>query len=138
MHAIATMVERLRAAPDDFGLVLANGGFLSKEAVGVYSAQSKADWAPISSAGISAEIAALAAPKLLSESCDAVIETYTVTYAKGVAQRAYVIGSNANGRILARVRNDDRTTLAALQSHDPIGQTATVDHVDGVNYFTLK
>jgi acetyl-CoA C-acetyltransferase len=138
MHAIATMVERLRAAPEDFGLVLANGGFLSKEAVGVYSAQPKADWAPISSAGISAEISALSAPKLLSESCDAVIETYTVTYAKGIAQRAYVIGSNANGRILARVRSDDRTTLAALQSHDPIGHTATVDHVDGVNYFALK
>jgi acetyl-CoA C-acetyltransferase len=39
MHAIATMVERLRADPDAFGLVLANGGFLSKEAVGVYSAR---------------------------------------------------------------------------------------------------
>src|SRR3546814_4454368 len=30
MHAIATMAERLRASPGDYGLVLANGGFLSR------------------------------------------------------------------------------------------------------------
>ncbi len=39
LHAVATMVDRLRAHRHDFGLVLANGGFLSKEAAGVYSAQ---------------------------------------------------------------------------------------------------
>ena len=37
MHAIASMVRRLRAAPGEVGLVAANGGFLSKYSVGIYS-----------------------------------------------------------------------------------------------------
>jgi acetyl-CoA C-acetyltransferase len=138
MHAIATMVERLRSARDDYGLVLANGGFLSKEAVGVYSAQPKEGWTPISSDAIKAEIAALPSPQLLNENCDVVIETYTVTFTKGIAQRAYILGRNGGNRILARVRNDDQATLSALQSCDPIGRLVTVERDGGVNYFVLN
>ena len=36
-HAVATMVEQLRGRPGDFGLCTANGGLLTKHAVGVYS-----------------------------------------------------------------------------------------------------
>jgi len=38
LHAIASMVERLRTAPEAKGLVLANGGWMHKEAVGIYGA----------------------------------------------------------------------------------------------------
>ena len=37
-HSIATMAERLRAQPEAVGLVTANGGYLTKHAMGVYSA----------------------------------------------------------------------------------------------------
>ncbi|MCU4183977.1 acetyl-CoA acetyltransferase [Acidiferrimicrobium sp. IK] len=37
-HGIATMVERLRARPDAYGLCTANGGNLTKHAAGVYAA----------------------------------------------------------------------------------------------------
>ncbi|HWB67455.1 MAG TPA: acetyl-CoA acetyltransferase [Mycobacteriales bacterium] len=37
-HSIATMAGRLRADPDAVGLVTANGGFLTKHAIGVYAA----------------------------------------------------------------------------------------------------
>src|SRR5690349_7162549 len=37
MHAIASMTRALRAKPDTLGLVAANGGFLSKYSVGIYS-----------------------------------------------------------------------------------------------------
>ena len=36
-HAVATMMEQLRGRPGDFGLCTANGGLLTKHAVGVYS-----------------------------------------------------------------------------------------------------
>lgn len=134
MHAIATMVERLRAHPGDFGLVLANGGFLSKEAVGVYSTAPRADWAPVSSAAIQAQIDALPAPALLSEDSDVTVETYTVTYAKGAPARGYVIGrTTAGARVLARTRSGDRATLQALAANDPIGTTVRVVNDNGVN-----
>ena len=39
MHSIARMVDVLRAAPGDKGLVTANGGMLTKHAFGVYSTE---------------------------------------------------------------------------------------------------
>ncbi|WP_422266861.1 hypothetical protein, partial [Sphingorhabdus sp.] len=89
MHAIVSMVEKLRADRQAYGLVLANGGFLSKEAAGIYSAQPVENWQP-STVDLQPEIDALAATQLLAESCEAKVETYTVTYAKGAPQRAYV------------------------------------------------
>ena len=39
MHAIATMVADLRAAPGERGLVWANGGYVTKHSFGVYSTE---------------------------------------------------------------------------------------------------
>ncbi|MGK2908372.1 MAG: enoyl-CoA hydratase-related protein [Sphingobium sp.] len=134
LHAIATMVEKLRDAPEEFGLVLANGGFLSKEAVGIYSAVPKHHWQPVSSADIQAEIDGQPAPALLSKSTDATIETYTVTYKRGSPSRGYVIASTPEGRILARVRTGHRATLGALAAKDPVGLRVHITHENGVNY----
>lgn len=131
MHAIATMVELLRAAPDQFGLVIANGGFLSKEAVGIYSAIPAKDWAPQSNTKIQSQIAAQPAPALLNESTEAVVETYSIIAKKGAADRGYIIAKNDKGRILARVQSED---LATLQAQDPIGRSVKFDHRDGINF----
>lgn len=134
MHAIATMVERLRAHPVDFGLVLANGGFLSKQAVGLYSATLKHDWAPISSAAIQKQIDERTSPALVSESCEAVVETFTVTSTKKHPSRGYVVARTANGRVLARARTGHRATLAALATTDPVGSSIAIIHENGVNF----
>ena len=131
MHAIATMVERLRARPDEFGLVLANGGFLSKEAAGVYSATPRANWASVSSAALQAGLDAQVAPPLLGETTDAVVETYTVTFTKGEPARGYVIARTPAGRILAR--GGDRTMLDALLTEDPVGRTVSIVSDNGIN-----
>lgn len=134
LHAIATMTERLRASPDDFGLILANGGFLSKEAAGIYSASPKAGWQPVSSAAIQAEIDAIPVPRLLTASCEAEVESYTVTYRKGQPSRGYVIAKNEQGRIIARVRSGHRATLTALAANDPVGTTVRIVSQKGGNY----
>ncbi|WP_408587933.1 enoyl-CoA hydratase-related protein [Novosphingobium sp.] len=134
LHAIATMTERLRKAPDTFGLILANGGFLSKEAVGVYSATPTTNWAPCSNADIQNQIDTTPAPSLLSTSCDAVVETFTITYRKGQPSRGYVIARTDQGRILARVHTGHRATLTALSDSDPIGTKVSIVNRDGVNY----
>src|SRR6185295_1835810 len=38
-HSIATMAGRVRAEPGSIGLVTANGGFLTKHAVGLYGTE---------------------------------------------------------------------------------------------------
>jgi acetyl-CoA C-acetyltransferase len=134
MHAIATMVERLRADRGKYGLVLANGGFLSKEAGGVYSTTPPKAWAPVSSADLQSAIDTAPKPELLSESTSGTVLSYTVTYAKGAPQRAFIIAENDKGRVLARLRSGDTARLAALMDGDPIGKTWDVMHEGGVNY----
>lgn len=133
MHAIATMVERLRVDSEGFGLVLANGGFLSKQAAGVYSARAPDDWRPVSSAAIQQAIDAEPGPPLVAETTTATVETYTVTYAKGVPSRGYVIARTPRGRILARVRAGDRAMLDALAAGDPIGRTVHIVYAAVIN-----
>lgn len=137
LHAIATMAERLRAAPEAFGLILANGGFMSKEAAGVYSATPPREWAPVSSAAIVQQIAADSTPHLVDGPAEATIDTYTVGCKKGASQRGYVIGTTASGaRILAATARDDAATLAALLADDPLGRTGTIAHDGRANIIT--
>ncbi|MEO0466754.1 MAG: acetyl-CoA acetyltransferase [Pseudomonadota bacterium] len=46
LHAIASMVERLRKRPGAIGLVLANGGWMHKEAAGIYGAARPREFTP--------------------------------------------------------------------------------------------
>lgn len=134
MHAIATMVERLRASPGEFGLVLANGGYLSKEAAGVYSTTPVKNWKPGKDERAQRAIDECEAPALLQEATEAEIETYTVTWKRGHPARGYVIGSSPRGRVLARARTGHRATLVALHEDEAIGKAVSITHEKGVNF----
>lgn len=134
MHAIATMVERLRARPDDYGLVLANGGFMTKEAVGIYSARPRANWAPISSAAIQQAIDSAPVPQQMQADCTIAIDTYSITWKKGAPDRAYVASNCGGVSVLARARSDHRATMRALAEEDRLGQPIAIVHDRGVNY----
>jgi acetyl-CoA C-acetyltransferase len=134
MHAIAEAVARCRTNPGSRALVLANGGFLSKEAAGVYSTAPLPGWQPQSSAAIQAECDAQAHPPLLSEDAEGTLETFTVTYAKGEAQRGYAfLRTDDDARILARTPKGEAALLAAATRKGVAGQRFRVQHSDGVN-----
>jgi len=81
MHALASMARKLRRMPGTVGLVGANGGFLSKYSVGVYSTK-PAEWRGFDSAPLQREVDGWAAPELAPDySGEATIETYTIDYA---------------------------------------------------------
>ncbi len=134
MHAIAEAVARCRTNPGSRALVLANGGFLSKEAAGVYSTAPLPGWQPQSSAAIQAECDAQAHPPLLSKDAEGTLETFTVTYAKGEAQRGYAfLRTDDDARILARTAKGEAALLAAATRKGVAGQRFRVRHSDGVN-----
>ncbi|MFI5841617.1 acetyl-CoA acetyltransferase [Catenuloplanes sp. NPDC051500] len=94
LHAIAEVVRRLRRAPGTFGLVGANGGFLSKYSVGVYSTV-PAPWRESGDAAIQAALDRVPAVPLCDDpSGPAVVETYT----RKPGQDAIVIGRLDDGR----------------------------------------
>jgi acetyl-CoA C-acetyltransferase len=121
MHGIASMIRDLRAHPGQKGLVTANGGFMSKYSVGVYSTEPKA-WTPFSSKALQAQIDAWPAPALASEG-EGVVESYTIDYG-GPAPVATVVARNAkNERFVALVPADDVAMVQSLINAEPLGGT---------------
>ncbi|HLZ83762.1 MAG TPA: acetyl-CoA acetyltransferase, partial [Caulobacteraceae bacterium] len=121
MHAIAAMVRRLRAAPGDHGLVAANGGFLSKYSVGIYST-TPAPWAGFDSKALQAEIDGWAAPPLAHGKGEGVVKTYTIDYS-GPAPVATVVGRLCEGgaRFVAMTDPADPTLAQRMIEIDPLG-----------------
>ena len=133
LHAIATMTERLRERSGEFGLILANGGFLTKEAVGVYSTMPPDNWAPVSSEAIQREINAQLLPEPERVGGEIDVATYTVVFQKGVPTRGYVIGDGPGQKTLARIAKGDEATLKSLLAEDPVGKRARIEMRDDTN-----
>jgi acetyl-CoA C-acetyltransferase len=134
-HGIASMVDKLRSDRDAYGLVLANGGYLSKQSAGIYSAQAPSVFTDYSTKDTEQAISRQAEFKLLEQDCEAVIEAYTVRHNQHGCDHAYLYARNAEGRVMASVATDHRTTMQALHRFDsPVGQTVTIKHRDGKNY----
>ena len=143
MHAIASMVEALRQDPGTFGLVGANGGYLSKHAVGVYSTTAPAVWQAHDSAALQAEIDALPqTPFTARPEGAAVLESFVLLPAPDGLQ-AVIFGrldSNSNEGDAARfvAANHDQKAIAdKMMAVDPIGARIQVAAGDGVNHFTF-
>jgi len=124
MHAIASMVRALRGRPSSSGLVGANGGFLSKYSVGVYSSR-PAEWRDWDSAPLQREIDGWAAPPLAQGYAgEARIETYTIDYS-GPAPRAVALARTPDNRRLPAAA-DEPAMVRRLIEEEPLGATITV------------
>jgi len=129
MHAIASLVRALRARPGATGLIGANGGFLSKYSVGVYSTKPAA-WRGFDSAPLQREIDGWAKPDLTqSYAGEAAVETYTIDYS-GPRPRGVVIGRTpTNARLAASA--DDEAILQRLIADEPLGGRVVVATEEG-------
>jgi acetyl-CoA C-acetyltransferase len=139
MHAIATMIARLRAAPDALGLVSALGWYMTKHAVGIYGAATPSrPWRRPERAAQQARVDGLDHPTCIAAAEGrARIETYTVLHDReGVAHEAIVVARLENGdRIFANV-DPDRALFATLEREEMVGAPGWVrGYLDGRNRF---
>ncbi len=131
-HAIATMVERLRARRGERGLILALGGYMSKFGAAVFSTQA-APWREIPTVLPDADphIAVDWHPSGVGH-----VLTYTVLYANGHPVRAVIIGELASGaRFIANEANAE--TLARCLGSDPLGASVIVSSAPDGNRLTF-
>lgn len=140
LHAIASMVEKLRAKPGSYGLVGANGGHMSKYSAGVYSSKPRA-FVPCDSRPLQARIDALPAPEVVHEADGpATIESYTVVYGKSGPSHAIVVGrlTQSGGRFLANTHEGDEATLKEMIEKDPLGRAIHVRSFGFGNRFAFS
>lgn len=125
MHAIASMIRALRAKPGAYGLVGANGGFLSKYSVGVYST-APSEWKGFDSKALQAEIDAWPAPPINEDETSGTIETYTIDYG-GPQPRGIAIGKTPGGKRFVAMADGEtlEPITQAMIDHDPLGGQVT-------------
>jgi acetyl-CoA C-acetyltransferase len=139
LHAIAEMFTQLRARGAGHGLVTANGLYLTKHSLGLYSTEPPdTPWRDPDNAALQQRIDA--APRL-SVTTDptgrATIETWTVGFGREGPKRGIVIARNAAGERVVANTASDVGTLERFIAQDPIGQRGTVSVQDGIAVLEL-
>lgn len=120
LHGIAEMVSTLRADPGSYGLVLANGGWMTKEAVGIYSTQKPTRFAPAESYATPTEQVTLC-----GEDCEGTLETFTVTHGKEGPNKGIAFVRLEDGRRALAVASP--AALATLREDaSPVGRKVAV------------
>jgi acetyl-CoA C-acetyltransferase len=140
MHAIATMLDRLRAERGRRGLVTALGWYVTKHAIGIYGTEpGPLPWRAPAGAP-QAELDAMPHPALaLEANGKASIETYTISHDRsGAPERGQVIGRLDDGRRFLALLDGDRAALESLEAAEGVGRPGRVrSGEDHVNRFTL-
>jgi len=137
-HSISEMMRRLRARPGAFGLVTANGNYVTKHSFGVYSTTPVAgQWRRDSPAVLQAQLDALPAPPFTeTPQGAATIETCTVMHGRDGPEFAVVFGRlDAGGERFIANLPDDAAALWDLQGRECIGRAGRVMHTAGRNLF---
>lgn len=125
-HAIASMVDVLRADPGSRGLVTANGGHIDKHAFGVYSTEPPAAGYRWEKPQDEIDSATEPVPVEADHVGAATIESWTVMHDRdGRPERAHAACRTPEGARTWAV-SDDPDVLAALLAGDPIGTPVTI------------
>ncbi|WP_116364336.1 acetyl-CoA acetyltransferase [Parahaliea mediterranea] len=136
-HGIVEMVQQLRAGRGEHGLVTANGNYLTKHSVGVYSRQpGPAPWPEAGCRNLQPELDAqdtIAVDE--SPSGRGTIEAFTASYEGEAPARGIVVGRMEDGRRFLANTDADAAVLARLVSEDLVGVAGEVTHTAEGNRF---
>lgn len=136
LHAIAEMVRLIREGEARNGLVTANGLYLTKHSVGVYSSSPQdGEWQAIDALPLQNEVDS--GPRVqLSEDYqgEVVVETYTISFDRNGPKRGIVVAKTPSGlRAIANI--DDHITLQSLLDMDAVIGVKGRIHTQGESRF---
>lgn len=128
-HSLATMAGLLRDHPRDFGLTTGLGWYVTKHAIGIYSAT------PPRRAYRQIDAGTLMArpqprPVLTHHTGTAVVESYTVPYTRDGGPEAVIISALTPDGARVLVRSKDPEVVHVMADTDPLGWTVELDGPD--------
>jgi len=138
VSAISEMLRRVRSEPNSFGLVTANGNYLTKQSFGIYSTcPYRGTWRRESSDKLQAEIDARPHVSLAKQpDGPATIETYTVMHGTTGPEYAIVLGRlDPTGERFVANTPRNRELLRDLQDRESLGRRGMVRSEGGRNLF---
>ena len=135
LHGIAEMVARLRGQQNAHGLVNANGGYITKHAVGIYSTE-PGEWELSHRIDPQPELDAMPHPQLeTTPEGRGVIEGHCVRYEGGEPALGIVVGRLDSGKRFIAHTRPDAEVLAQLIGADAVGVEGQVTAGDPTNLF---
>lgn len=122
MHSIATMAQVLRDDPGSVGLTTANGGYLTKHAIGIWSSEPPST--PFAWERPQAEVDALpSVTPVVSHEGPVTLEAYTVMHDRdGEPERAVAACRTPGGGRVWGV-SEDAGVMAAMHTEELVGAT---------------
>ena len=139
MHGIAEAMARVRARPGSLALTTGLGWYVTKHAVGIYSAAPKpGPWTREDPTARQAAIDAVPAAELVESAAgEGTIETYTVVHDRdGTPSKGIVVGRLDDGRRFLANTPPDRALLDALEAAEGVGRRGRVRPDGAKNVFT--
>lgn len=135
MHGIVEMMNRARENEKEFGLLNANGWYLTKHSIGIYSCVAPQKNWNISSLKM-ADQAAI--PLLENASGEAQLETFTVIFDKlNKPKKSIVVARLKSGERCLATTKSDQHTLNSLMATEAFRIDGIVESVDGENVFNF-
>jgi acetyl-CoA C-acetyltransferase len=137
-HSIAEMMNVVRKQPGSFGMVTANGNYLTKHSAGLYSTEpTKGPWRREDPKRLQAELDARPKQRVNTKpGGTGTIETYCVAYGKAAPEKAYILGrlDGSGDRFVAMVGNEP-ALLADMLTREQLGRKVSISEKDGRNVF---
>jgi acetyl-CoA C-acetyltransferase len=137
-HSIAEMMNVVRRTLGSFGLVTANGNYLTKHSAGLYSTTPvDGSWRREDPQKLQAELDARPTRRVCTTPTGSgTIETYCVAYGKGAPEKAWIIGhlDQSGERFVAMVENEP-AMQADMLTREQLGRKVQVSEKDGRNVF---
>ncbi|WP_416897900.1 MAG: acetyl-CoA acetyltransferase [Minwuia sp.] len=136
-HSIAEMMNKVRSRPGSYGMVTANGNYVTKQSAGIYSTDMpETPFAPTDPATYQAKINADKGPEVAETAeGDAEIETYAVLHDRQGPAFSIVFGRLGDGRRFIANTEADPELLAEMEKVDYLGRKGRVSTKDGLNTF---
>jgi acetyl-CoA C-acetyltransferase len=138
MHAVATMMDKVRAAPGTTGLVSGLGWYVTKHSIGIYGATPPdRPWHCQEPSAYQSELDRMPHPAVATTPHGrGTIEAYTVLHDRdGTPVKGIVIGRLADDRRFLANTPDDRDVLESLMAREAIGRSGSVSSSAGSNRF---
>ncbi|HKA28931.1 MAG TPA: acetyl-CoA acetyltransferase, partial [Candidatus Binatia bacterium] len=137
-HAVAAVMERLRAKRDDTALVHALGWNCTKHGLAVYGGRRPArGWQRAGGPALQEWVASQPRATVMQDPAGrGALETYTVVHGRdGAAERGVAIGRLDDGRRFVAALPRDPTLLDAFEQEEQVSRAGTVRTAAGVSTF---
>ncbi len=128
-HGIAAMADVLRADPGSIGYNSANGGYVTKHAMGIYSTEPPPQ--PFRHADVQDVVDTFPTREVSADHRGpATVESYTVMHGAEGPEVALIAALTPDGQ-RTWTRSTDAATMASMMGEEPIGKPLDID-ADGV------